>query len=203
MDAILNFDWAIFQWISNNLWSPALDGMMKVITTLGDSGIIWIVFGLALVCFKKYRKVGIMVLAALLFSLIFTDLIIKPLVHRPRPFDLPQWFGQFVYPEIISRPGSLSFPSGHTSSSFAAASVLWFTRRKWQMSLLATVLAILIAFSRVYLYVHYPTDVLAGILAGITYGYMAYLLVAALEPVLTQKLGKQKKQRAGEDKSDD
>ena len=178
MDAILNFDWAIFQAVEK-LWSPVMDMIMKVITLSGDAGAIWIVLGLALLINKKTRKYGAVVICALLFSLLINDMILKNAFSRPRPYLFEGWPGQFIYPDIVHRETSFSFPSGHTSSSFAAAAALWFSRKKW-LIIPTTIWAALIGFSRIYVHVHYTTDVLGGIVVGILYAVMAWFLINAV-----------------------
>jgi len=191
MQAILSFDWAVFQFIEKHLWCPALDIIMTFFTHLGDEGIIWIVVAVVLLFFKKYRKFGIMMVIALVLSLIINDGILKPLFARPRPFMLEAWAGKFNYPNLIKRPTDYSFPSGHTSSSFAAAVVLLFTRKK-RFSIPALILAFLIAFSRVYLHVHYATDIFAGILVGTLFALSAVFIVNKLESVIKDKSNKKK-----------
>ncbi|MGI6248175.1 MAG: phosphatase PAP2 family protein [Acutalibacteraceae bacterium] len=187
MQAVLNFDWAVFRFVQEHLWGPFLDFLMPLITRLGDAGAIWIITAIVLLFFKKYRKYGFMMIAGLLFSLIITDNIIKPVIQRPRPFDLELWKDIFVYPDYVKRPHGYSFPSGHTSSSLAAATVLIFSKKK-PVYIPAMILALLIAFSRIYVHVHYCTDVLAGLLAGIIYALLAFLLVEKLIPFIAAKV---------------
>lgn len=152
------------------LHCPALNWLMGLFTTLGEKGIVWIALGLALLCFKKTRRAGIAVLLALILGALMCNVTLKPLIARPRPFA--------AYPDIvlmIKQPGEFSFPSGHTVSSFAAAvAVLLHDRR---IGIPTAVLAVLVAFSRLYFQVHYLTDVLAGILIGALAGVIAWLLV--------------------------
>ncbi|NLX93199.1 MAG: phosphatase PAP2 family protein [Clostridiales bacterium] len=190
MQHVLDFDWAVFQFVEKYLWGPFLDILMPFITRLGDGGIIWIVLAVLLLFFKKYRKFGIMMVAALLLSLLINDNILKPLINRPRPFNPEAWKTlerAFIYPELVPRPHGLSFPSGHTSSSFAAAVVLIFTGKK-RIYIPPLILAFLIAFSRIYVHVHYCTDVLAGMVVGTLYGLLAYLLIAKLLPLIQEKI---------------
>ena len=156
---INNLDIEILYFIRDNLTNPLMDKIMVFITNLGDKGFIWIMIGIILLAQKKYRKVGIILLSALLLNLILGEVIIKNIVQRPRAFN--------SYPNIniiINPPDSYSFPSGHTASSFTAAFVIGYYLRNWKYE--AYALAVLIAFSRLYLFVHYPTDIIFGILLG-------------------------------------
>ena len=158
------FDLPILDWIAANLWCPALDAVMPVITALGDAGIFWMVLAVMLMLFKPTRRTGIGMGLALLMGLLLCNLTLKPLCHRPRPYDYQyDVFGKLI-PLIIQRQHDFSFPSGHTIASFEAAGVIALNNKKWGIA--ALVLASLIAFSRLYLYVHYPTDVLASIVLG-------------------------------------
>lgn len=142
---------------------------MPVITRLGNSGIFWILLAIALLLIPKTRKLGFTMAAALLMDVLLCNGIIKPLVARIRPFDL-----NTAVKLIIAKPTDYSFPSGHAAASFAATSALYFRRSKLWIP--AFLLALLISFSRLYLYVHYPSDVLAGIALGILLGYLAKLV---------------------------
>ena len=158
------FDLPILDWIAANLWCPALDAVMPVITALGDAGIFWMVLAVMLMLFKPTRRTGIGMGIALLMGLLLCNLTLKPLCHRPRPYDYQyDVFGKLI-PLIIQRQHDFSFPSGHTIASFEAAGVIALNNKKWGIA--ALVLASLIAFSRLYLYVHYPTDVLASVVLG-------------------------------------
>ena len=132
--------------------------MMLGITHLGDAGIFWIVLAVILLLIPKTRKSGLIVAAALCIDVIVCNGILKNLFARTRPFDVNE-----AVQLLITAPKDFSFPSGHTAASFAAVAALYFAGKKklWKVSL---VLAVLIAFSRMYLYVHYPTDILGGVL---------------------------------------
>ena len=158
-----------------NLWCPFLDSVMPAITFLGNSGWIWIVTAIVLLCIPQYRKTGLTVGLALLTGLVVCNLVLKPLVGRIRPFDYQLQCYRRVIPLLIEAPTDFSFPSGHTIASFEAATVLLIRHKKWGIG--AMVLAALIAFSRLYLYVHYPTDVLASIVLGIGIAFAANYLV--------------------------
>ena len=179
MNFLLNVEWAIFQWVEQTLWNPILDTIMTIITRLGDGGWFWILLTLILLAMRPTRRLGVAAAIGLLCSLIINDGILKNLIQRPRPFDLSLWQGLFQYPELIPRPESFSFPSGHSCSSLAAATGIWMGRKNgWTAALL--VLAVLIAFSRIYLHVHYPTDVLMGSLLGVVYGMVGWYLAGRL-----------------------
>ena len=151
--------------------NPVLNTIMCAITGLGDAGIIWILLCIVLLILPKTRKSGVILMAALLVDLVICNGILKPLVHRIRPFDVKTGIEL-----LVKRPTDYSFPSGHTAASFASVMALYLAGEKkiWIPSL---VLAILIAFSRLYLYVHYPTDVLGGVIIGVAAGALGYWLV--------------------------
>ena len=151
--------------------NPVLDTLMYAITRLGDAGIIWILLCIVLLVLPKTRKSGVILMAALLVDLVICNGILKPLVHRIRPFDVRTGIEL-----LVKRPTDFSFPSGHTAASFASVMALYLAGEKkiWISSL---GLAVLIAFSRLYLYVHYPTDVLGGVVAGLAAGALGYWLV--------------------------
>jgi len=196
MDSILQFDWNILTWLESN-WNignnPILDGFFKIITTLGDGGAIWLITGGVLLFFKKLRPWGAAVILGVAFSGLLNEFILKPIVDRPRPFDFdwPLWASkEFFFPDIISRPHSLAFPSGHTGASIAAATAMWFINDKkirLAIAIPGTILALLISFSRIYLHVHFPTDIIGGIVAGIAYGLLAVLAVKGLMKLIRKR----------------
>ena len=169
MSLIQKFDSSILLYIKDNMHGNIMDKIMVGITALGDNGVIWIIMAIILMISKKYRKIGFMALLALLLSTILGEGILKHVVHRIRPSaDIP------AVDLLIAKPLSYSFPSGHTTSSFAVAGVLAKYFKNYAIEFLS--LASLIAFSRLYLYVHYPTDVLGGVLLGlICSGIIIYL----------------------------
>lgn len=170
-----SFDFKILDFLYNNIRCPALNVFFSVITHLGDSGLFWIAVALCLIIFKKTRKTGLMMGCALILGLIFCNLTVKPLVARIRPYDLMAQNGVTIDILLSKAPTDFSFPSGHTVASFEGATVLFIRNKKWGSA--ALVLASLIAFSRLYLYVHYPTDVLAGLVMGVLFGILGYLIV--------------------------
>lgn len=156
---------SILNFIQENLRSPLMDNIMYFFTLIGDNGIIWIIISLILLFTKKYKHIGIVMLISLTICLCLGELIIKNIICRPRPFYVNQEVVLFISP-----PLGYSFPSGHTSSSFSSAFLLSKISKK--VGILAFTLASLISFSRLYFFVHYPTDVLTGILFGILISYV-------------------------------
>ncbi|EKQ52288.1 MULTISPECIES: phosphatase PAP2 family protein [unclassified Clostridium] len=155
-----NLDLGVLKFIHDISQNYIFDKIMPLITSLGNMGLIWIIIALILIFNKKYRDVGIMIIASLIVTSIIGEGILKNLIQRPRPFiDIP------TAHLLISKPTSYSFPSGHTASSFTAVGIIFSTLRKFRIH--AIILASLIAFSRMYLFVHYPSDILGGILLGI------------------------------------
>ena len=170
-----NFDLPILEWISENLRCAFLDFLMPLITLLGDAGIFWIAVAAVLLFIPKYRKIGLSMGTALVIGLLVCNVTLKPLVQRIRPYDYQlEHFGKTIA-LLIEAQHDFSFPSGHTIASFEAATVLMICNRK--MGIPAMVLAVLIAFSRLYLYVHYPTDVLASVVLGIGIAFLGCFLV--------------------------
>ena len=156
-------DWGILHWIQNNITCPFLDAVVPKLTMLGNAGIIWILAGVLLLCTKKYRRQGALVLVGLLAGLLVGNVALKHLVARSRPC----WLDPSVQ-LLIATPTDYSFPSGHTLSSVIGATILTKTDRRFGYA--AIPLAALIAFSRLYLYVHFPSDVLAAAVLGVLIG---------------------------------
>ncbi len=169
----MDLEFAILDFIRDNLTSPFMDSLMKGISFLGNAGWIWIVIGVILAVMPKTRRIGMTVCISLLFSLILCNLTLKPLIARVRPYDLVDGIEL-----LISTPIDYSFPSGHTSASFAAAASIFAYDKKWGAG--ALTLAVLIAFSRLYLYVHFPSDVLGGMILGSLCAIMAYFVLKLL-----------------------
>ena len=170
----VSFDLPILDWIQANMTNPVLDFLMPIITLLGDAGIFWIVCASILALTKKYRRIGFGMAFALMMGLVVCNMILKPGVGRIRPYDFQmQEFGKEII-LLIEKQHDFSFPSGHTIASFEAATVLLINNRK--LGIPAMILAVLIAFSRLYLYVHYPTDVIASVILGTIFGIIGYLI---------------------------
>ena len=168
LSTIQSIDFAILDFIQAHMRAPFLDKVMPFITHLGESGIIWIILAVVLICIKKYRREGFTVAVALVLCLIFCNMLLKNIVARTRPFDI----NTMIEP-IISLPTDYSFPSGHTTASFASAAALLLCKNKL-LGIPALMLAVLIAFSRLYLYVHFPSDVIGGMVFGAILAFAAY-----------------------------
>ena len=130
----------------------------QTVTRLGDAGLVWIALGLFLLCFPGFRRVGSTIGIALFSGFLICNVLLKPMVDRPRPCEL------HAEDLLMACPTDPSFPSGHTTASFAAAVAFGIFHPKWGLGLLT--LAVLIAWSRLYLFVHWPSDVAVGILVG-------------------------------------
>lgn len=164
--------------VLQTIHNPVLDTIMCAITRLGDAGIIWILLCIVLLILPKTRKSGVVLMAALLVDLVVCNVILKPLVHRIRPFDVKTGIEL-----LVKRPTDYSFPSGHTAASVASVMALYLAGEK-KIWVPALILAVLIAFSRLYLYVHYPTDVLGGMIIGIAAGAIGYWLVKKVQELI-------------------
>ena len=162
----MSLDWSILQAIHTWMSCPVLDFLMPKITALGNSGAIWLLAAGGLLCTKKYRKQGILLLGGLLAGALLGNVVLKHLFARPRPC----WLDPNIT-LLIPMPQDFSFPSGHTLASATGATILTGIDRRFGIA--AIPLAVLIAFSRLYLYVHFPSDVLAGAVLGVGIGLLA------------------------------
>lgn len=176
-----NIEISILLWIQENLRGP-MDGFWMCISSLADKGWFWITLGVVLLAFKKTRKVGITMLAALAINLCLTNVILKELIARVRPYNTST---EIV--TLIKHLGDYSFPSGHTSASFSGALVLFRMMPK-KVGIPAVILATMIGFSRLYVGVHFPTDVLGGIVVGMIASIAGYYLVSFVEKKIGEKI---------------
>lgn len=180
IEIVEKIDWSILRFIQNNLTTHITDKIMIFFTTMGNVGFIWILITLFFLLSKKHRKLGFLLLIGLIVELIIGNFILKGLIMRPRPC----WIDKSVS-MLINIPKDYSMPSGHTFASFISATIILLYNRKWGYG--ALVLAILISFSRLYLYVHFPSDVFVGMILGIVLGYLIYIVFSKK---LTKKLNK-------------
>ena len=157
------FDSAVMDFIQSHCHNLVTDAIFPAVTYLGESGIFWILLSLLMILLGKkrgWRETGVIMLFAMLLGLLIGEVTLKNIVCRPRPFQLISRDIRLLIPP----PSGWSFPSGHSCASFAAATAVFLRDRRFGAA--ALVLAALIAFSRVFLFVHYPTDVLAGAALG-------------------------------------
>lgn len=168
--------------IIQTIHNPILDNIFVFITKLGDAGFIWIVLAVILAIRPTTRKCGIVMLISLLLDVVICNGLLKNIVARTRPCDVNNSIQL-----LIPKPHDYSFPSGHTSASFVAvASIFLSGPKKMQKPVL--LLAILISFSRMYLYVHYPTDVIGGVIIGLFIGYLCNIILKKLLLIKENKI---------------
>lgn len=162
---LIRIDEMLFNYINHNLANPIFDILMPVLTWFGNVGSVWIFMGLIafLLGGKKGRQVAVMLFIAAILSDLTTEVALKKLIMRPRPFEALNHVRT-----LVARPGSSSFPSGHAAVSFTAAMVMAYNYKKFAG--LFFLLAFGIAFSRIYVGVHFPLDVLGGIVIGLILG---------------------------------
>ena len=181
----ISFDLPVLDWIQANMQSGFMDKFMPFITKFGDHGLFWMIVAALLLIPQKTRKTGLGMAIAMIIGLLVCNVTLKPLVGRIRPYDLQAELGITIQ-LLGERMHDFSFPSGHTIASFEAAVVLLKNSKK--MGIPAMILAILISFSRLYLYVHYPTDVIVSIILGTLFALIGDALAGLIAPKL--RLGK-------------
>ena len=167
----MNWDGAVLLWIQNVLRGGGLDSLMTAFTHLGDSGVLFLVAAIGMLCFPRTRRAGQVALTAIVIGFLCTNVVLKHLVSRPRP-----WLDVAGLIPLIEEADPNSFPSGHTCAAFAfAGAALCTLPVRWGKAL-ALGAAVLMGLSRLYVGVHYPTDVLAGAAVGLLAGWIAVLL---------------------------
>lgn len=174
----VSFDLPILEWIQEHLQSPLMDKIWPIITLFGEGGVFWIGLAVVLLLFPRFRKYGWSMLVALFLGVIVCNVIMKPIIARPRPYDLQmQEFGKEII-LLVKAQHDFSFPSGHTIACFEACTALLIRDKRFGIP--ATILAILVSFSRLYIYVHYPTDVIFSVFAGILFGILGCVIIDAV-----------------------
>lgn len=181
---ILGIEGNILLWIQENLRSEWMTPFWRGVTWLDNGGMIWLVISFMLLLSPKTRKIGIISMLSLGLSGLFVNCILKYVVARPRPFTQIEGL---TY--LIKRPRDYSFPSGHTSSSFAVA-VIFMKKMPKKYGITFMVLAVLIAFSRLYLGVHYPTDVLGGAILGMLIAFLSMWIFELAEKKDVERINK-------------
>ena len=165
---IESLDLSVLMFIQEHLRIPALTPVWLFITHLADHGLFWIILGIILLIPKKTRLIGFLSLCSLGLGFLATNLWLKNAVARIRPYET---YSQLIL--LVEKEKDFSFPSGHTCVSFAGAGI-YFRMMKKPWGLLLLILAVLIAFSRLYVAVHYPSDVLGGLLIGLAASFIVY-----------------------------
>ncbi len=176
IDIIYKFDLAILFFIRDNLFCPFFDIFMPIITRLGDSGIVPIILALILALIPKTRKTGLSVGVAIILGFLVGNIFLKNAVGRIRPYE---YLG--LTDLLVGHLSDFSFPSGHTLVCFETATVIFIRERKI-FGIPALILASLVAFSRLYLFVHFPTDVIAGVILGCLFGYIGVKITDRILP---------------------
>ena len=173
-------EFAILDWIQAHLRCGFLDAVLPLITRTADHGELWIILALVLLAIRSQRKYGAAVACGLVLDLVSCNLLLKPLVGRIRPFAV-----NAAVELLVKAPLDASFPSGHTAVSFAAVFALKAAGSPlWKPAL---AVAVVIAFSRLYLYVHWPSDVLAGVLLGAAVGWAGAKLAEKAGKILEKR----------------
>lgn len=171
LDWLFTLDGGVLLWIQEHLRGPVQDAVVSFYTTLGNAGLLFIALAVVVLFFRKTRRAGVTALLAMAVGFVCTNLILKNLVARPRP-----WLDVVGLVPLIRESDPNSFPSGHTTAAFAFGFALWRTAPREWMKWAALAAAILMGFSRLYVGVHYPSDVLAGVLIGWVSAWIAYRL---------------------------
>ena len=174
----VSFDLPILDWIQAHLQSGFLDTVMPIITLLSEDGIFWMVCATILLLFPSQRRSGVAMWLALAMGLVLCNMILKPVVGRIRPYTFQEQFNGVTIKLLLDGLSDYSFPSGHTIAAFEASVALLRGNKK--LGIPALILAFLVAFSRVYLYVHYPTDVIVSILLGTILALIGYALAGKI-----------------------
>lgn len=175
MELFAGIDQNLLFWIQNNMVTSTLNPYMLLLSNVGNIGLIWIVWAVFLLCIKEYRVTGIAILLGLLISLTLGNSILKPSLARLRPYIMYSYIPSDI---VIPLPTDYSFPSGHAFGSFSSATILFCQNKYW--GIFALILALGIGFSRVYLFLHYPSDMLGGMLLGVLCGIFTYKTVRRL-----------------------
>ena len=169
-------DFAILDWIQASLRCGQLDWLMPKVTLLAELGLFWIAVALLMLLVKRHRRCGAMLACGLTTGVLIGNVLLKNVVARPRPC----WLNSGV-DMIVAVPLDFSFPSGHTLACFIAATIL--LRYDKRFGIVALVIAVAVAFSRLYLYVHFPTDVVCGAALGVGIGLAIGALFDRFVPV--------------------
>lgn len=200
LDWLQSIDAGILLFIQEHMRIEALNGFWKAITFLGNGGWFWLALGIALLIPRSTRKIGLTALFSIFICFLITNVVLKNWIARPRPYVTVSG----IYP-LVPKPREFSFPSGHACVSFASAFIYYRMAPK-KYGIAAVILAGLISFSRLYVGVHYPGDVLGGILAAFAGSMLAYYLMnrwflraEAKREAASESLAREKKEKENGD----
>ncbi|MCI8870006.1 MAG: phosphatase PAP2 family protein [Lawsonibacter sp.] len=172
LEMLRNLDGAVLLWIQEFLRNDVLSAVLKPYTMLGNAGLLWIAASLAMLCFRRTRRAGCAALLAMALGLLCTNVVLKHLAARPRP-----WLDVAGLVPLVHEPDPNSFPSGHTCAAFAAAGAWSRTLPERRMGTAGLILAGCMGLSRLYVGVHYPSDVIAGAAVGLLCAWCARRLL--------------------------
>lgn len=170
MNALNGFEIKILEFLQNNVSNAFLDTLMPYVTYLGEWGLLSIILSVIFMFFPKTRKLGFTLAITILAGYLIVNKTLKPLFERTRPYNFRP-----IENMLIAKKGGYAFPSGHTLVAFETATSIFLYNRKWGK--VCFVIAATVGFSRLYLYMHYPTDILAGAIIGIFLSYMTYKVI--------------------------
>lgn len=164
MHYIKKLDFSLLNWVQSHFKTRCMDRIMLFSSRLGDGGAIWIIYALLFACSRELRSIGATLALCVSLCALVGNFAIKPVFRRTRPCNIDS-----TRPLLLSRPADSSFPSCHTMTSFAAA-IVTMCQAGGLLGITSLFFASMISFSRVYLYVHYPSDVLIGAALGVATG---------------------------------
>ncbi|MBQ9790084.1 MAG: phosphatase PAP2 family protein [Clostridia bacterium] len=182
------FELQILEWINANLHGDkVLNFLFGFVTNSGNAGLIWIALSLIFLIPKNTRKAGFVMLVTLLLSFLLVDVILKPTISRPRPYELSKSIFNFLKTAGIDIPSSPSFPSGHASSAFATSFAMYFQNKKFGKPLV--IYGVIVAISRIFFCVHYVSDVITGAVIGFLTAYFIVEIVRKFDRRQISKTG--------------
>ena len=185
MEFVFPFDFPILEYIQTYFRNGITDAFFPAITHLGDAGILWIALTALLLIFPKTRKIGFCSAIALAVNFLIVNIGLKPVINRTRPYHMENEYLAYGLELLTKIQLDPSFPSGHTTASFASATGIFAYNKKFGIA--AFITAVLIGFSRLYVAVHFPSDVFAGVLIGIVCGVIAYFINEAIVKTINKK----------------
>ncbi len=176
LSSIAAWDASVLLWVQEHLRTGLGNLIIPLWSSLGNSGMLWIALSLLLLCFRKTRRAGVLALAGMALNFLVVNVVIKHLVARPRP-----WLVVEELEILLFEPDPNSFPSGHTSAACAFAAALCCELDRTWVRVLVVCAALFMGWSRIYVAVHFPSDVLCGAVIGTLCGLAAVWLYRYLQ----------------------